>query len=103
LAIQDLKQADDREGRARLWVARGRWPQARPHELLPPFDPAIAVAEVEVDVVDAGDVNDHEIFVGLHWVLAASARWMTQLYDKVQLLERPPLKKNAVPFLRVLC
>jgi hypothetical protein len=70
---------------------------------LPPFDPDITVAEVQVDVVDAGDVDDHEILDGFDWVLTASAVWMTQLNDELQLLERPTLKKRAIPFLRVLC
>jgi hypothetical protein len=100
-AIHDLEQPYDTERRARPWISSGRWPPADPHELLAVLDIPIAVAEVDVDVVDAGHIDDHEVRVCPEGTIAAEAWRVTQLHDQAQVFERPPHKEIPIPFLRI--
>lgn len=97
--IQELKEAHDRESRARLWVARSCRPPADPHELLALLKSAVALAEVDSDIVDSGHVDQSEVLVGSQRAGAAIPGWVTELDYEAESNQRSPLKESTIPFL----
>jgi hypothetical protein len=64
------------------------------------LDVAVAIAEVDGNIMDSRDVDDDELLVCPHGSGAALVRGMPQLNNESQILERTPNKKSPIPFLK---
>jgi hypothetical protein len=98
-AIHNLEETSDGESRAGLRVPHRRRPPAHPHELLHVRDAGVAVAEKDIQAVDAGQVDKHEELVTLLSGGAAVSRRVPKLNGETQIGEATSLKVRAIPLL----
>jgi hypothetical protein len=98
-AVQRLEKTHDCESRARLRITSGSWPPAYSHQLLPPLDPPVAVAEINIHIVDTGDVDDHEALVRFYSGQATISGRVPELNHQTKALQVSAFKKLAVPLL----
>lgn len=96
-AIHDLKKPNNREIRARLGVPRSRRPPLNPYQLLSLFQRAVALAEIDRNVVYAGHVDDGELLICREWITAVVSRRVTQLDYQAEIFERAPHKELSIP------